>query len=135
VNRVIFVLSVAVIGVCIAAGAMSAGDASNDWPSWRGPNYNGVVPEADPPVEWSETRNVRWKVELPGPGHATPVVWGNRIYVLSAVRTEKTDGPAETQSGETDATSWRSKATLPEVLPASMQQQPQGQQQQQGNGS
>ena len=40
---------------------------------------------ADPPTEWSETRNVRWKVEIPGRGSGTPVVWGDRIFVLSAV--------------------------------------------------
>jgi len=101
VNRTLVVLSIALVGVCLVAGAKSAGDASNDWPSWRGPNFNGVVPEADPPVKWSETENIRWKVDLPGPGHATPVVWGDRIYVLSAVRTEKTDGPAEGPSDET----------------------------------
>jgi outer membrane protein assembly factor BamB len=129
VNRAFPVLSVALIGVCIVVGAMSAGDSSNDWPSWRGPNYNGVVPEADPPVEWSETDNVRWKVELPGPGHATPVVWDDRIYVLSAVRTENTAEPAEAQPGEDDGASWRPEATLPSVLPASMQQQSQEQQQ------
>ena len=50
---------------------------------------NGVAPHARPPVEWSETKNVRWKVEIPGKGSATPVVWGDRIYVLTAVPGEK----------------------------------------------
>jgi len=74
---------------------MAAGDdaAMRSWPAWRGPLHNGVAPHGNPPLEWSETKNVRWKVELPGPGHAAPVVWGDRIYVLSAVRTEKTVTP------------------------------------------
>jgi outer membrane protein assembly factor BamB len=55
------------------------------WPQWRGPLMTGVAPEAKPPVEWSETKNVKWKVEVPGKGSATPVVWGDRIYVLTAV--------------------------------------------------
>ena len=40
---------------------------------------------ATPPTEWSETKNVRWKVEIPGRGSASPVVWGDRVFVLSAV--------------------------------------------------
>ncbi len=59
------------------------------WPQWRGPLMSGVAPQAKPPVEWSETKNVRWKVEIPGKGSATPVVWGDRIYVLTAVPGEK----------------------------------------------
>jgi outer membrane protein assembly factor BamB len=44
-----------------------------------------VSPTADPPTEWSETRNVRWKVEIPGRGSASPIVWGDRVYVTTAV--------------------------------------------------
>ncbi|HSD27920.1 MAG TPA: PQQ-binding-like beta-propeller repeat protein [Vicinamibacteria bacterium] len=63
--------------------------AQHYWPQWRGPLMNGVAPHARPPIEWSESRNVRWKVPLPGKGSATPVVWGDRIYVLAAVPGEK----------------------------------------------
>jgi outer membrane protein assembly factor BamB len=45
----------------------------------------GVSRTAKPPVEWSESKNIRWKVEIPGRGSASPVVWGNRIFVLTAV--------------------------------------------------
>ncbi len=55
------------------------------WPQWRGPLANGVAPLADPPIEWSETKNIRWKVELPGKGHSTPVVWGDRVFLTTAV--------------------------------------------------
>ena len=64
-------------------------DAQRYWPQWRGPLMNGVAPHASPPVEWSETKNVRWKVAIPGKGSATPVVWGDRLYVLTAVPGEK----------------------------------------------
>jgi outer membrane protein assembly factor BamB len=67
------------------AGAGGAGDADSDWPQWRGPLATGVAPHGDPPVEWSESRNVRWKVELPGKGHSTPIVWGERIFLTTAV--------------------------------------------------
>ena len=66
------------------------GGATRNWPSFRGPLHTGVAPHGDPPTEWNEGKNVRWKVELPGPGHASPIVWGNRVYVLSAVRTGMT---------------------------------------------
>jgi outer membrane protein assembly factor BamB len=55
------------------------------WPQWRGPYATGVSKHADPPSEWSETKNVRWKIEVPGRGSGSPVVWGDRLFVLSAV--------------------------------------------------
>ena len=55
------------------------------WPQWRGPHGTGVSRTATPPIEWSETKNVRWKVEVPGRGSATPVVWGDRLYRLTAI--------------------------------------------------
>jgi outer membrane protein assembly factor BamB len=62
-------------------------DSSSDnfWPQWRGPYATGVSKTADPPVEWSETKNVRWKVEVPGRGSGTPVIWGDKVFVLTAV--------------------------------------------------
>ena len=64
-----------------------------------GPLLNGVAPHAKPPVEWSETKNVRWKVEIPGKGSATPIVWGDRIYVLTAVPGEKRAPAAPAAAG------------------------------------
>ena len=55
------------------------------WPQWRGPLATGVSTRADPPAEWSETKNVRWKIEIPGRGSGSPVVWGDRLFVLTAV--------------------------------------------------
>ncbi len=59
--------------------------AEKYWPQWRGPHATGVSKTADPPIEWSETKNVRWKTEIPGRGSASPVVWGDKVFVLSAV--------------------------------------------------
>ena len=58
---------------------------AHEWPQWRGPLGTGVAPYGDPPLTWSETENLRWKVELPGRGHASPIVWGDRVYLLAAV--------------------------------------------------
>ena len=60
--------------VSIPPGLAVAGDAGAYWPTWRGPTGNGVSPEGDPPIEWSETENIRWKVEIPGLGSASPVI-------------------------------------------------------------
>ena len=60
-------------------------DINKFWPQWRGPLSTGVAPHANPPVEWSESKNVRWKLALPGKGHSTPVVWGDRVFVTTAV--------------------------------------------------
>ena len=65
--------------------AFQTAPAERHWPQWRGPQGTGVSRTATPPTEWSETKNVRWKVEVPGRGSGTPVVWGDRLYVLTAV--------------------------------------------------
>jgi len=57
----------------------------DDWPQWRGPLANGVAPLANPPVHWSETNDVRWKIALPGKGHSSPIVCGDSVYILTAV--------------------------------------------------
>src|ERR1041385_712904 len=71
------------------SAASDSAEARRNWPQWRGPLANGVAPEADPPLEWSETKNVKWKVKIPGAGRSTPAVWGNRIFVLTAVASGK----------------------------------------------
>ncbi len=64
----------------IASGRASA----QDWPAWRGPGADGVSAERGLPVEWGETKNVRWKAVLPEPGNSTPVVWGDRVFLTQA---------------------------------------------------
>jgi outer membrane protein assembly factor BamB len=72
-----------------AAPAGAAVQASENWPSWRGPDHNGVAPSGGAPTEWGEEKNIRWRAELPGLGISTPVVWGDYLYVTSAVETDK----------------------------------------------
>ena len=57
--------------------------AGDNWPNWRGPDRNGVSDETDLPLEWSTTGNIHWKLDLPGRSGSTPVVWGDRIFVIS----------------------------------------------------
>jgi len=57
---------------------------AENWPHWRGPTFSGISTEKNLPTEWSRTKNVAWRVALPGRSGATPVVWENRIFVNSA---------------------------------------------------
>ena len=64
-------------------------EALKYWPQWRGPTWNGVASQADPPVTWSETENLRWKTPIEGSGWATPIIWGDRIFLLTAIALDK----------------------------------------------
>ena len=75
-----------VVGLTVAPFVALTAQSTEDkfWGQWRGPRANGVSTTAKPPTEWGESKNVRWKVELPGRGTSTPVIWGDRVYVLTA---------------------------------------------------
>src|SRR5436309_3274876 len=73
--------------VPIAAAALLAADARlGHWPQWRGPAKDGMA-LTGAPSHWSETQKIRWKTDIPGRGFSSPVVWGDRIVVTSAVPT------------------------------------------------
>jgi outer membrane protein assembly factor BamB len=69
----------------------------HNWHQWRGPLANGFAPEADPPLTWSAESNVKWKAEVPGQGESTPVVWNDRIFLTTAIQTDRQEEkpPAE----------------------------------------
>ena len=66
-------------------------ETAKNWHQWRGPDANGVSKTAKPPVEWSEDKNVRWKVAIDGNGSSTPIIWGEKIFLLTAINTGKVD--------------------------------------------
>lgn len=70
------------IFACITLSSMATAD---NWGHWRGPTGNGSAVNAIPPTEWSSTKNVKWKVELPGRGSSSPVIWDNQVFVTSAI--------------------------------------------------
>jgi hypothetical protein len=80
-------LAAALVILVLAPGGLLTAQQPADrfWPQWRGPFATGVSRTATPPVEWSETKNVRWKVPIPGRSSSTPVIWGDRIFLLTAV--------------------------------------------------
>lgn len=79
-------LSLALVVASSVVGNALTAHAEN-WGHWRGPLGNSVATSGNPPVEWSETKNVKWKVPVPGTGSGSPVIWGDRVFVVTAVPT------------------------------------------------
>src|ERR1017187_6881305 len=76
VRKALF-LSLLICGCAIAA------DAPDAWPRWRGPEFNGVA-RGDAPLTWSDKDHIAWKAEVPGKGHSSPVIWGDRLLLTTA---------------------------------------------------
>src|SRR5262245_42382117 len=93
------IVAALLIVALLPAGAARDPNAERFWAQWRGPFASGVSRTAKPPLEWSETKNIKWKVEIPGRGAATPVIWGDRIYVLTAVPVGLSGGEAHKARG------------------------------------
>lgn len=73
------------VGIAILSGLGPSATAVDNWPQWRGRGADGVAPPADYPIEFAADQNVAWKVELPGKGSSTPVVWGDSIFVTCGI--------------------------------------------------
>lgn len=71
----------------VCHGSIALADEAANWASWRGPLATGVAPEGDPPLEWDEVdgTNIRWKTPIPGRGHSTPIIWGDRVFLTAAI--------------------------------------------------
>src|SRR5437773_12042356 len=68
--------------------AMSAARGESNWPRWRGPQQDGHTAETNLPVKWS-AENVVWKTQLKGIGQSSPIIWGDRIFLTSALENGK----------------------------------------------
>jgi outer membrane protein assembly factor BamB len=82
------VLLIAALGPLTILICAATAPAEN-WPQWRGPLANGVSPSANPPITWSDTTNLKWKVKIPGEGEATPIIWDKFVFIQTAVSTGK----------------------------------------------
>ena len=82
---------IVILTLCIFALAVIAASASQpvgfekNWHHWRGPHATGVAVDANPPTTWSETENIRWKITIPGTGHAAPIIWEDKIFIQTAI--------------------------------------------------
>src|SRR5204863_8901533 len=69
--------------ICCLTSLICSAEAlfSGDWPQFRGPDGAGIAQDARPPVKWSDSENLKWKTELPGPGASSPIVAGKQVFV------------------------------------------------------
>lgn len=81
------ILSIYCALICCQVGR---GDEPGNWANWRGPNYDGSLAEGNPPLTWSASENIQWKVPVPGEGKSTPIIWENRLFLLSAIESQST---------------------------------------------
>lgn len=77
--RFMTIFSACISLLCVIVPSLEA----DNWPQWRGPSFNGSSTEKNLPCRWSQTENIAWSVALPGPGAATPIVWGDHVFVSS----------------------------------------------------
>jgi len=79
--------TLALIGLTLlAAGQLTA----DNWPQWRGPNFNGSSDEKNLPTQWSKTENVAWSLDLPGTSASTSAVWNDYVFISSSDEQAKT---------------------------------------------
>src|SRR4051794_34611411 len=90
----LLILAISVAGAGTPAGEPTS-KALDNWPHWRGPLANGTAPKADPPLTWDEKTNIKWKTPLPGRGSATPIVWGDQVFLVTAIKTDRVAAAAD----------------------------------------
>lgn len=84
------ILCVLFCGTLISVnGQQITNDNGKNWATWRGPLETGAAVQCNPPVEFGEAKNLKWKIEIPGKGHATPIVWGDQMIIQTAIATDK----------------------------------------------
>jgi outer membrane protein assembly factor BamB len=87
-----FLAAVALAAASVATvGTVASPEAQRNWPEWRGPLGTGEAPLATPPREWDGTKNIAWKVAIPGVGKSSPVIWNDLVVLTTAV--PKDDSP------------------------------------------
>ena len=92
-----FAVVMAFVCICLTftSAEVSAVSGSEYWPAWRGPDYTGVSSKGNPPVTWSESQNIKWKIKLAGDGsNSSPVIWGNKIFFQEALKTDVQSKPS-----------------------------------------
>ncbi|MCP4450825.1 MAG: hypothetical protein GY809_05145 [Planctomycetes bacterium] len=70
---------------CLVVLALSCAASAENWPGWRGPRGDGSSLDKNVPMSWSDSENVAWKAAIPGIGHASPVIWGDRVFIVTCL--------------------------------------------------
>jgi outer membrane protein assembly factor BamB len=101
-RQILTYLAVWVANVALSMNPLQADEFSDQrafhWHQWRGPQATGVAPQGDPPTHWSDKTNVKWKVAIPGRGTSTPVIWGDRVFLMTAINTGRQDEQLASES-------------------------------------
>jgi len=85
VKRIVLAVIVGIALAVTGLGFLTEKAEAGNWPQWRGPDGSGISDEKNLPTEWSPTKNIKWKVPIDGRSHSSPIVWGNRIFLTTAV--------------------------------------------------
>lgn len=92
VRRIAVFGALVIVALTRPLPAGSRATAEGEWPQWRGPEGLGISAETTFVTEWSPTKNIKWKTEIPGRGHSSPVVWGDRIFLTTSFKGEEVPG-------------------------------------------
>ena len=84
-KRIALTLTIAISLASAGLNFFAESAAAGNWPQWRGPDGSGISNEKNLPSEWSPTKNIKWKTPIEGRAHSSPIVWGNRIFVTTAI--------------------------------------------------
>lgn len=74
-----------ILAVAVVLFATSSMMRAENWPRFRGPHANGITSNENLPTSWDENKNIAWKVKTPGYGHSSPVIWGNQVWMGTAM--------------------------------------------------
>jgi outer membrane protein assembly factor BamB len=98
--RTILVLALAAVATSPTLAADFEQEKLDNWHQWRGPLATGFAPHADPPTTWGAESNIKWKAAVPGQGESTPVVWGDRIFLTTAIETDREEEAPPKETAE-----------------------------------
>ncbi len=103
---------------CIMVSShVNASEYNDNWPTWRGPLFTGEVVKGNPPTAWDETKNIKWKISVPGKGLSTPVIWGDQIFITSAISLDKKASAETIQKLKESQPQWmQGNSSVPEFL-------------------
>ena len=90
--KILLTILAPLLGLSLATSAADFAKAKvNNWHHWRGPDATGASATAQPPTNWSEDKNIQWKIPIDGYGSASPIIWGNKVFILTSINTGKVD--------------------------------------------
>jgi len=98
--KILLILCFIIVNSSFSQALKISIEEKENWAQWRGPWATGIANDGNPPIEWSEENNINWKVEIPGKGHATPIIWGDQIFLATAIPTDITVNTNKTEKDE-----------------------------------